>query len=133
MPFPPDGFLAFADSLKSGSAPAGEARYRTTANRAYYGLYWATCAAVCDAHGVSPACSLPHETLSHALAGAKMDADVRKVGNCLNSLRQLRIRADYKLAKPLSKEDAEDAVSDAQTAFAELPAIAARLPKVDPQ
>lgn len=62
-----------------------------------------------------------------------MDADVRKVGNCLNSLRQLRIRADYKLAKPLSKEDAEDAVSDAQTAFAELPAIAARLPKVDPQ
>ncbi|HLA88897.1 MAG TPA: hypothetical protein VJL28_00515 [Gemmatimonadaceae bacterium] len=132
MPFPPDGFHTVADELKRGVIPSGEGRHRTIAGRAYYGLYWATCAAVCRTHGIAPAKNLPHEALSLALAGCKTDAGVRELGNFLNSLRLLRIRSDYRLARTVNKTEADDAVTDARKALDLLPSVEPRLPKVDP-
>ena len=57
---------------------------------------------------------------------------MRKVGDLLNSLRHSRVHADYRMAKSLIEDQADDALVDAEAVLNLLPTVAARLPKVDP-
>jgi len=133
MSFQPEEFYKVAKALKDGVVvPGGEGRYRTTAGRAYYSVYWATCIEICKKFRVNPPKDLPHEALSTKLASTQGDADVRKFGDLLNGLRLGRIHADYKMERPLDETLADDAVDDAKEALALLPSVASRLPRVDP-
>lgn len=129
----PEEFYAVAKALKDAVVvPSGEGRYRTTAGRAYYSVYWAACLQICINHRVNPPSELPHEALSLKLASTQGDVDVRKFGDLLNSLRLLRIKSDYHLGRIVEEVAADDAVDDAKTALDMLPTVGPRLPWVDP-
>jgi hypothetical protein len=132
MPFPPEGFVAVAKDLRDGVVPRGEGRYRTVAGRAYYGAYWATCTAICRVHRISPAREIRHELLCNTLAAVADDAEVRSLGNLLNTLRKTRVDADYHLLLPLDEDRSDDAVVDAERVLTLLPSVESRLPRIEP-
>lgn len=70
--------------------------------------------------------------VSNTLASYTPDAEVRKLGTLLNSLRQTRKHADYTRLKQLSEDQSDDAVDNANEALALLPKLAGKLPKIDP-
>lgn len=133
MPFLPETFCDVAKTINAGAVVApGEARFRTIVGRAYYGAYWATCTAVCKTHGISPPADLPHDALCRVLADKDKPIDVREVGILLNGLRLSRVTSDYKPLRTVTRDDADDAVTDAERIVSLLPSVETRLPKVDP-
>jgi hypothetical protein len=130
MPFLPDQYHQVAKSLSEKTLPTGEGRYRTIAGRAYYAAYLATRETLKQVHGLDESYTPEHEKLCNTLAEVTTDPDVRKVGDLLNGLRMLRVRADYRLQKPVDEFAADDAVEDAAAILALLPTIAKRLPRV---
>ncbi len=132
MALPPDAFFDVAKLISQQKPLTGEARYRTVVGRAYYGAYLATCWEICKRHNINPPTSLPHEAVSDTLARVQGDDPVRKLGDLLNGLRHSRVHADYRIAKDLIEDQADDALVDAEAVLKLLPTVAARLPRVDP-
>lgn len=131
-PFPPEEFLGFAKVLRSTSVPSSEGRWRTVCGRAYYAAFKATSNAICEKYGFDVDSVLPHETLCAKLASTTGDDEMREFGNTLNTLRLRRVHADYRLARPLSKEHEADAVKDSGEALDLLAKVRPRLPKITP-
>jgi hypothetical protein len=133
VPFRPEDFLAAARKISLNEVlPSGEARYRTIAGRSYYAAYLATCEAIIIQHKLPDGAYLPHATVSETLAAYEKDIDVKKLGGDLNSLRLLRIRADYRCRMELVEDQSDDAMTYATTILAALPSVRAKLPKIDP-
>jgi len=131
-PFLPEDFLAFANSLRTGSVASTEGRWRTVCGRAYYAVWKATSNAICSLHGLPVDSSLPHVATADKLASTPNDDEMREFGNALNSLRMMRIHADYRLARPFKRELEADAVTDSAAALQLLEKVKNRLPKISP-
>lgn len=131
-PFPPEDFLAVAKTLRTASVPNTEGRWRTVCGRAYYAVWKATSNAICTLHGHPVDSTFPHEATANKIASTPKDDDMREFGDALNSLRALRIHADYKLARPFRKELEADAVKDSTEALELLDKVKGRLPNITP-
>lgn len=132
-PFRPDAFFAIASALQERRlAPTGEGRDRTITGRAYYAAFLATCDALCAQHGFPPDAYFGHERVSDTLAGYDNDVDVKKLGTSLNSLRLLRVAADYSRRKTHEEGESDDAYAYAQDILAGLPGLTGRLPRIEP-
>jgi len=132
MPYRPEQFVEVAEALQALGIPQGEGRYRTITGRAYYGAFWATCEALCANQHINPPVSFYHEPLCDTLAKYPGDEHVREYGNLLNSLRQQRVHADYKLRNGHDEDTSDDAIADARHLLAMLPTVAAQFPRITP-
>ena len=131
MPCSNDDYLKFARAVNSASAlPLGEIRHRVVASRAYYSAYLATR----DAHNIKhlkpPESIVYHDVLSRTMAEDKNDTAVREYGTLLDSLRNVRVHADYHQKRPFDDDLADDSIMDAEKLIATLPAIKDRIPRV---
>jgi uncharacterized protein (UPF0332 family) len=132
MAIPPEAFHSVAKSLVEYTLPPkGESMYRTVVGRAYYSAFLATCAALRTTHGMPFDHRLDHELVCNTLAAHVSDPEVKKLGTMLNTLRHMRIDADYKLKLTVLEDDADTAVLDAAVVLKLLPTIAGQLPRVE--
>lgn len=132
MPFPPEQFCSVAEHLRDRQPLTGEGRHRTVVGRAYYGAYLATCWAICRTHRIDPPRDMGHELVADTLARVKGDDDVRRLGDLLNTLRHQRLHADYRMARALDEDQADDAIDDAKKVLELIPAVEPRLPRIEP-
>lgn len=129
MPFDPHHFGVVASNLSRQLPCTGEAAYRTIAGRVYYASYLATREAIRVRHGLSDDYRPGHEDLCNQLA-TFADTEVRDLGNRLNSLRMMRVKADYNLRNVVYEHDADNAADDYEPLLALLAQVTQKLPRV---
>jgi uncharacterized protein (UPF0332 family) len=124
----PQDFILLAHELSLGSR---EAHFRSCVSRAYYGAFHVACALVQSVGVVLPKGASAHEKLSQCLQNAG-DPELLATGKKLNSLRDFRNAADYRLDDPRfrNSEFASIQVANAQTIVASIDQVRRDSPAV---
>jgi uncharacterized protein (UPF0332 family) len=127
MPFNPRDFLDAARCINLRQPVPGESRYRSTMGRAYYSAFLAVREAIrrrfSHQHDYHPG----HFQLAEALL-RHANADVRRLGAPLNTLRSNRAHADYKLNDAFVEDQADESIVDAERVLVILATVEGMLP-----
>lgn len=126
--FPPKHFLSLAEELKDTSKDSlFESRIRASIGRSYYGIFLETRSKVERlANKMWESRKNIHELLISELKGSG-DKQIAEFGTNLDSLRQYRHQADYRIRVNISKNVAEISYTLANKLFVDL----ANLPETE--
>lgn len=123
MVFDPGGFLSSARALLSQSH--AEADCRTASGRAYYAVYGTLRTRLCRAKGQTPermfGKSGRHIDLAKGLPVGS--SAFKQLAAFYNSLLALRVRSDYEYHRPVTADEAAEALTKAEWIVSRLQSI----------
>ena len=113
-------FLKLAQRLASGNS---EAEWRSAVSRGYYASFHVASSFVTSLGFTVPEGPQAHGFLSYGLQNCDIEK-VEVIGNKFNSLKSLRINADYRLGRTINKKTSDKNVQRAERIISEIESIA---------